>query len=403
MQALRFEGTGKEYFKIWIVNILLIIVTLGFYYPWAKVRTKRYFYANTLLQDRNFEYHATGKQLFWGFLIAVALFAVYNILQSVFPLGGALLAIVFVAALPWIIWRSMKFNMLMTSFSNVRFGFAGDLKQSYMNFFAYPLVLYIGLALITVVAFFLLKLVQGMTVLSLIIVGIGVLATLAYILYALSFLKKKNTEYLINGTRYGQGKFSTEIELKQLMKIALKAILLGVLLYIAINALVMLFVGLLVLATGGMESLQIAKPDAANILGSLMSLSLVGRIFAGVLGVLFYIAIIYLGTLAVAYYSGRNRNYIYGNTKLDEKITFASTLRTKPYAWIMMTNFLAVIFTIGLAYPWAKVRMTRYMLEHTEVNTEAGFDEYVSEKQKTESSLGDQIGDAFNVDVGIGF
>ncbi|MGL4233375.1 MAG: DUF898 family protein, partial [Casimicrobium sp.] len=28
-QPFRFTGTGSEYFKIWIVNILLTIVTLG--------------------------------------------------------------------------------------------------------------------------------------------------------------------------------------------------------------------------------------------------------------------------------------------------------------------------------------------------------------------------------------
>ncbi|MFT6387486.1 MAG: hypothetical protein ACJAUP_000857 [Cellvibrionaceae bacterium] len=44
MKTLRFEGKGFEYFKIWMVNILLTIVTLGLYYPWAKVRHLRYFY-----------------------------------------------------------------------------------------------------------------------------------------------------------------------------------------------------------------------------------------------------------------------------------------------------------------------------------------------------------------------
>ena len=49
MQALNFEGKGFEYFKIWIVNILLTIVTVGIYYPWAKVRNRRYLYANSTL------------------------------------------------------------------------------------------------------------------------------------------------------------------------------------------------------------------------------------------------------------------------------------------------------------------------------------------------------------------
>ena len=61
MKPLHFGGSGFEYFKIWIVNILLIIITLGVYYPWAKVRNQRYFYANTTLEGRNFEYHATEK------------------------------------------------------------------------------------------------------------------------------------------------------------------------------------------------------------------------------------------------------------------------------------------------------------------------------------------------------
>ena len=41
MQALSFDGKSLEYFRIWIVNTLLTIVTVGLYYPWAKVRTDR--------------------------------------------------------------------------------------------------------------------------------------------------------------------------------------------------------------------------------------------------------------------------------------------------------------------------------------------------------------------------
>ena len=50
-EPLRFTGSGSEYFRIWIVNVLLTIVTLGFYSPWAKVRRLKYFYGNTYLLD----------------------------------------------------------------------------------------------------------------------------------------------------------------------------------------------------------------------------------------------------------------------------------------------------------------------------------------------------------------
>lgn len=36
-----FHGSAGEYFRIWIVNVLLSIVTLGIYSAWAKVRTRR--------------------------------------------------------------------------------------------------------------------------------------------------------------------------------------------------------------------------------------------------------------------------------------------------------------------------------------------------------------------------
>lgn len=124
MKQLTFEGNGSEYFKIWIVNILLISITLGLYYPWAKVRNHRYFYGNSTLEGRTFDYHATGKQLFVGYLIAMALFLVYVIVGEVLPLGAPVLLVVLFLAIPWIVWRSVMFNMRMTSFSNVRFGFS---------------------------------------------------------------------------------------------------------------------------------------------------------------------------------------------------------------------------------------------------------------------------------------
>ena len=62
----QFNGQAGEYFKIWIVNILLTILTLGIYSAWAKVRRKRYFYGNTLLQDTAFEYLAQPIQILKG-------------------------------------------------------------------------------------------------------------------------------------------------------------------------------------------------------------------------------------------------------------------------------------------------------------------------------------------------
>ncbi len=61
-----FHGNAREWFGIWIVNLLLSIVTLGIYSAWAKVRARKYFYQNTYVADRNFDYHATGLQILIG-------------------------------------------------------------------------------------------------------------------------------------------------------------------------------------------------------------------------------------------------------------------------------------------------------------------------------------------------
>jgi uncharacterized membrane protein YjgN (DUF898 family) len=154
MEALRFTGSGKEYFKIWIVNVLLTIITLGIYYPWAKVRNRRYFYANANLADRNFEYHATGKQLFIGFLIATGIFILFQVFSQISPIGSLVLLGILFLAIPWLIWRSLIFNMRVTSFSNVYFAFKGKLKQAYVNFFVYPFLLmlvFYGVPILTAV------------------------------------------------------------------------------------------------------------------------------------------------------------------------------------------------------------------------------------------------------------
>src|SRR5687768_14146444 len=120
-----FRGTGAEYFRIWIVNLLLSIVTLGIFSAWAKVRRQRYFYGSTFLDGHSFEYHAQPIAILKGRLIVFAGYVAFFIgLQFYQPL---LLGLVPVAAigLPWVLMRSRRFQLRMTSWRNVRFGFRG--------------------------------------------------------------------------------------------------------------------------------------------------------------------------------------------------------------------------------------------------------------------------------------
>ncbi len=396
MEALKFKGSGAEYFKIWIVNILLTIVTLGLYYPWAKVRNNRYFFANSTLEGRNFEYHATGKQLFIGYLIALGLFIFYTIISSISPTGGVIVILLFFAAFPWIVWRSLSFKLRMTSFSNVRFSFDGTMGGAYFNYMLLPIACFIALyatpALIGIMlAVFGTKLAGSMMA---IIGSIVAILFISLAIYLFAYMKKRNNHYKLNGYRYGQGHFKTKVEVKPFVMIILKTIGLSLLLYLAM----LIVFAIIAYFTVGLEqlmSMSQSVQDPDKMQDSMNALVvLIGPV---------YLAIIFLSFLVLAYSYTRQRQYIFSNSVLDEKINFASTLTARKFAWVMTSNFIAIIFTLGLAVPWAKVRMARHILENTQVDTSIGFDEYLTQKQKEQSSLGEQIGDAFDVDIDIGF
>lgn len=396
MESLRFTGSGSEYFKIWIVNILLTIVTLGLYYPWAKVRNKRYFYANSTLADRNFEYHATGKQLFIGFLIAVGIFILFQVLSNISPELTVILMVLLFLAIPWIIWRSLIFNMKVSSFSNVFFAFKGKLRKAYINYFGLPLLLLIVIYGVPIGMGILMPLVLmgGMgggapsileTLYPIFLIIISILSFMAAF-YLLAFIKKRNTEYMLNGTRYGQGVFESKLETKKFMFINLKV--LGLTLLAGI-----VFLGLALALGINVEALSSINPEDFN--EGLPKGLLVILIIA-------YVGMLLFMLLIMSFLITRQRTYIYANTRLDGKIAFKSTLRARDFAWVMLSNILLIIVTLGFAIPWAKVRMARLTLENTHVDTSLGFDEYLSQKEQEQSSLGDQLGDAFDVDVGVG-
>ncbi|WP_247149415.1 DUF898 family protein, partial [Escherichia coli] len=59
-----FHGTGERYFLICVVNVLLTIITLGIYLPWALMKCKRYLYANMEVNGQRFSYGITGGNVF---------------------------------------------------------------------------------------------------------------------------------------------------------------------------------------------------------------------------------------------------------------------------------------------------------------------------------------------------
>jgi len=118
---LTFTGQAGEYFRIWIVNVCLSIVTLGIYSAWAKVRRKRYFYGNTLLKDAAFEYLADPKAILKGRLIVLGVLAANSLL--VHFLHTNVFGLLYLIALPYVVIKAARFNAMNSAYRNVRFKF----------------------------------------------------------------------------------------------------------------------------------------------------------------------------------------------------------------------------------------------------------------------------------------
>jgi uncharacterized membrane protein YjgN (DUF898 family) len=124
--ALQFTGQAGEYFRIWIVNLCLSVLTLGIYSAWAKVRRKRYFYGSTQLEGAAFEYLGNPVAILKGRAIVFVAFLAYALLKEINVVLGLVLTLVIAGFLPWIIQRALQFNARNSTHRNVRFGFRGS-------------------------------------------------------------------------------------------------------------------------------------------------------------------------------------------------------------------------------------------------------------------------------------
>ncbi len=149
-----FHGNGFEYFKIWIVNLLLSVVTLGIYSAWAKVRNKQYFYGNTQLDGVSFHYTGNPVSILKGRLIAGVFFILYTAAINLVPILGAVLAVVLLVVMPWVVTRSLAFNAYNSVYRNIRFRFVGTVKQAIFPFILWPLAAGLTAGLLSPVAFY---------------------------------------------------------------------------------------------------------------------------------------------------------------------------------------------------------------------------------------------------------
>lgn len=310
-KVLPFEFTGKtgEFFGIWIVNILLTIITLGFYTPWAKVRTRRYFYGNTVLDNSAFDYTASPMAILKGYLIAVVAFAIYTAVSQIYPPSVFIFLLVFLLLMPWLVVRSMIFRARNSVYRNLRFTFEKSYKEAALIF--------TGLALLTPFTFGLL---------------------MPYLVY-------RQKKFFVENSGFGQSRFKFHGDIGAFYTpylilmglVMVPMVIIGILAAIAIPA----YQSYMEQAGQASQFINSAGPDE--------SLIFIGIFIMYGIMILFYVFIF-------AYLESRIGNLVWNGIEFVTN-RFESKLRARDLLWIYFSNIIAIIVSFGLLIPWAKIRL----------------------------------------------
>lgn len=338
---LVFTGTGREYFGIWIVNLVLSIVTLGIYSAWAKVRRLQYFYRNTSLAGASFDYHGRPVAILKGRIIALVLLVAYNFAGYVDPRLALIVFGVLAVMLPWLLLRSLRFKLHNSSHRGLRFSFRGSLGESYVVFLLLPLA----------------------TAASLYLLG--------------PLWHQQLKRYQHNHAWYGGTTFGFDAPIGSFYRIWLTAagmILGGILIVALLTAMAVPHL---------IETPPAAWPAYLVIAGIVIAA-------AALLFILF----------VRPYVTARIQNLVWNNTVLGPH-RFASRMSARRLFYIALTNLIGVALTLGLYRPFAVVRLLKYRVESIALVAGGDPGDFVTDRDQDIGAAGEEAAEMFDFDIAL--
>jgi uncharacterized membrane protein YjgN (DUF898 family) len=337
---VEFTAFTGEYFRIWIVNLALTLVTVGIYSAWAKVRKRRYIYSHTRIAGESFEYRAKPWPILKGRLIAlVVLLAAIAAIKFAPAIpadrGERLLRTlvdnlgfiaIFVFAGPWVIVRAYTFNAYNTAYRNIRLRF----RATYWD--CLKVTIKYGWLLLLVF-------------------------TYPWVRYRLVDFVAKN--HCFGTTQFTVSDFKGP------------------------------FVGAYWSAPSWGFGLFIFL--VANVIPTIPSKTVqLLLVIASYLSILFLYACLRAMTI----------NAVWSNIHVGA-VRFESQLRRLDMMWLYVTNLAAIIFTLGLATPWAVIRTYRYRASKTTVIASGSLDGFVQAEAQQVSAAGEEVGELLDLDIGL--
>lgn len=363
---IEFRGEGSDYFRIWIVNLFLTIITLGIYSAWATVRTRRYLYTHTYLDTFNFDYLGEPKAILRARIVAVALLSIIIFTQNINPFVGSIVFLVGLILYPWIINRAWNFQLRNTEYRNLRFEFKISNNKVYL--LQLPILIPF-IALVLYVWWYVSSnnlsqenfgdTVNNDRVASAIIFAIVFSIPLFFM--ATRYATKR---HLTRSSSYGVHPFSCDLKVKKMLS------------YLVFSVILLLVP--FVLSSLFVLSLDYNK-STENFLLSMLFIT--------------------IAQFATAFYHVKTQNYWINTTYLSD-LKLKANLEVLPYFYIVVTNLLFNILTLGIYYSFSVIRRHRYIVSHIAVIAE-DLDHYKGNVFNETRALGEELTDVFGIEIGF--
>jgi len=351
---LSFTGQAGEYFRIWIVNTALTIVTLGLYLPWARVRQRQYFYGHTWLDGQNFEYTARPLALLRGYLIVGAFFLTYTLATNLQFQGweyvAGVIGLLFLALYPWLVMKSLRFLAASTAHRGLHFRHHGRAGGAY---FAY---------------------------------GLGNVAAVLSGALALPWAWFMQRRYQVQQAAYGAARATFRGDVGDFYVIGLTGLAVGIGGGLLLGA---PLIGALAVSLGGAD---FALPELGEEGPSRMTLAVIVGVY-----------LLFLAIYGVAwqYVRAATLRLVLNRVEVGGVVRTGATFSPWRLVWIGVSNAVVQVLTLGLATPWAAVRRARYVAQGVQVRSLVPLDSFAADLTPGENALGEAATELLDINLGF--